>query len=238
MALDPDCPCTRREALSQALGWAGGLLVAGSAFSAAFGEPASDEEILVSVFLRGAWDGLSVVSPLGGEDRALYEAARPTLKINASGDKAALPLDGVFGLHPAAAGLHELYKNKQLAIVLATGLTSDTRSHFDAQNYMELGTPDKKSTTSGWLARHLDRVDHSRGLPAVAVGSLPPTAFLSDANAAAVSNPAGFGLGGGKPQQMALREALRRMYGGGGWLSRRGLQVLDTIDLLEGAPGD
>lgn len=247
MALDPrdaDCPCTRREALERALSLAGGFLVAGSLVSAAFGEPSSDEEILVSVFLRGACDGLSAVMPLGGKDRAAYEAERPTLKIDASGPKGALSLNGDFGLHPSARALHQLYEDKKLAIVLAAGLPSDTRSHFDAQNYMELGTPDKKSTTSGWLARHLDSVDHSRGLAAVAVGALPPTAFLSDANAAAVASPAGFNLGGKREYQAPLREALRRMYasapaaGGSAWLGKRGLQVLDTIDLLEGAAGN
>jgi uncharacterized protein (DUF1501 family) len=214
------------------------LVIVGRLLTAAFAEPGeSSDELLVVVFLRGAWDSLNVVFPLEGEDRAAYEAARPTLKIPASGDKSALKLDARFGLHPAAKALFELYRDKKLAFVLASGLPSDTRSHFDAQNYMELGTPDSKATSSGWLARHLDAARSAEGMDAVGVGVMPPISLLSDANAAAIANPGGFAIGGGRPVQADLRRSLRNLYGSGDWLGRQGLRVLDMIDLLENAPG-
>src|SRR5262249_33913154 len=78
-------------------------------------------EILVVVFLRGGYDGLSLVPPFGGNDRALYDEARPSLRVPESGDKAALRLDDRFGLHPAARPLFDLYRDRKLAIVHAAG---------------------------------------------------------------------------------------------------------------------
>ena len=91
--------------------------------SLAFASPLEtfNTDILVVVFLRGGCDGLNIVPPIAGPDRGHYETARPVLKIPASGQNAALPLDQQFGLHPAAAPLHELYQDGKLAIVHAAG---------------------------------------------------------------------------------------------------------------------
>jgi uncharacterized protein (DUF1501 family) len=99
---------------------------------------------VLSVFLRGGMDGLNTVVPISGNDRSEYEIKRPFLKLPATGQFAALPLGtSPFGLHWAASGLHELYGEGRLAIVHATGMPTgfNTRSHFDAQDYMDHGTP-------------------------------------------------------------------------------------------------
>jgi uncharacterized protein (DUF1501 family) len=108
---------------------------------------------LVVVLQRGAMDGLNVVIPF---QDAVYRKARPTIAIPAPGrDGGALDLDGTFGLHPALAPLLPLYKDGRLAFVQAAGSPDATRSHFDAQDYMESGTPGRKSTPDGWLNRLL-----------------------------------------------------------------------------------
>ncbi len=107
---------------------------------------------LVVLFQRGACDGLNVVVPHG---EPAYYAARPSIALSrpGRGDGAALDLDGFFGLHPALAPLADAWKAGSLAVVHACGSPDATRSHFDAQDYMESGTPGVKSTPDGWLAR-------------------------------------------------------------------------------------
>src|ERR1022692_2569903 len=116
-------------------------------------------KILVVLFQRGAADGLNIVVPYAEKN---YYAMRPTLAIPAphalgEGDAStmALDLDGFFGLHPALAPLQSMFKKQQLAIVHAAGSPDTTRSHFDAQDYMESGTPGVKNTSDGWLNRTL-----------------------------------------------------------------------------------
>src|SRR5271157_5398388 len=104
---------------------------------------------LVVIFQRGAADGLNIVVPHG---ESSYYAMRPTINIPR---KAVLDLDGFFGLHPSMDSLLPLWKEKHLAIVHAAGSTDTTRSHFDAQDYMESGTPGLKATEDGWLNRTL-----------------------------------------------------------------------------------
>src|SRR5271155_5439655 len=123
---------------------------------AAFADTSSPQrqKNLVAIFQRGAADGLDVVVPHG---EPAYYAMRPTLAIPrpASGNPAetAIDLNGFFGLHPALAPLKPIYDAKNLAIVHATGSPDPTRSHFDAQDYMEAGTPGLKATRDGWLNR-------------------------------------------------------------------------------------
>ena len=114
-------------------------------------------KVLVCLFQRGAADALNVVVPHG--ERAYY-TLRPTIGIappSRAGDAGAraIDLDGFFGLHPALASLQPLYSDGVLAPIHAVGSPSATRSHFDAQDYMESGTPDRKSTPGGWLNRFL-----------------------------------------------------------------------------------
>ena len=120
--------------------------------------PAGRKKILVAIFQRGAADGLNVVVPHG--EKAYYRL-RPTISIPrpttgaSRKDDAAIDLDGFFGLHPVLAPLEPLYRQQHLAIVDAVGSPDPTRSHFDAQDYMESGTPGRKATLDGWMNRAL-----------------------------------------------------------------------------------
>src|SRR6266540_584576 len=113
-------------------------------------------KVLICLFQRGAADALNVVVPHG--ERAYY-AMRPSIAIpqptRGIGGNGAIDLDGFFGLHPSLAPFKPLYDRGLLAPVHAVGSPSTTRSHFDAQDYMETGTPDVKGTTDGWLNRYL-----------------------------------------------------------------------------------
>src|SRR6266404_7739031 len=118
---------------------------------AAFGasDPGVRSRRLVVIFQRGAADGLNIVVPHGEPS---YYAMRPTINIP---KKSVLDLDGFFGLHPAMTSFEPLWKQKHLAIVHAAGSPDPTRSHFDAQDFMESGTPGVKVTDDGWLNRAL-----------------------------------------------------------------------------------
>jgi len=134
-------------------------------------EPAAKR--LVVVMLRGAVDGLNTVVPCG-ED-AYYEA-RPTIAVPRPGaEGGAIALDDHFGLHPALAGAMPLWREKQLAFVHATGSPDPTRSHFDAQLFLENGTPGKHGTADGWMNRLLAALPGSHGpTDAVAIGPTLP----------------------------------------------------------------
>ena len=125
-------------------------------------------EGIVALFQRGAVDGLNMIVPHG--DKAYYDA-RPSIAIPRPTSRTAdcaIDLDGFFGLHPRMAPLESLFKNGSLAIVHASGSHDETRSHFDAQDYMESGTPGVKSTRDGWLNRYLHNKEHesaSRSVP-------------------------------------------------------------------------
>src|SRR5579862_4768533 len=116
--------------------------------------PSPRKKILVAIFQRGAVDGLNMVVPFG-EPR--YYQLRPSIAIPKPDgtDKSAIDLDGFFGLHPSLAPLKPMYDARHLAIVDAVGSPDPTRSHFDAQDYMESGTPGLKATSDGWMNRAL-----------------------------------------------------------------------------------
>jgi uncharacterized protein (DUF1501 family) len=137
----------------------------------AFAAPtAGPQRRLVVVMLRGAVDGLSVVAPVTDAD---YRRARPTIALGPPGSEGgALDLDGRFGLHPALAPLMPLWTANRLAFVHAAGSPDPTRSHFDAQDYLESATPGVKSTPDGWLNRLL--------------GVLPPDDGASPARALSI----------------------------------------------------
>src|SRR5258706_5995460 len=109
-------------------------------------------DVLICIFQRGGADGLNMVVPHGDKD---YYAHRASLAIPPPGaSDAAIDLDGFFGLHPALDALKEIWDAQQLAIIHACGSPDPTHSHFDAMDYMELGTPGQKSVAAGWLCRH------------------------------------------------------------------------------------
>ena len=113
---------------------------------------------LIVIMLRGAVDGLSVVAPTSDVN---YSRLRPTIALARPGkENGAIDLDGYFSLHPALADLQSLWGEKKLAFVHASGSPENTRSHFDAQDYMETGTPGRKSTDDGWMNRLLLSLIH------------------------------------------------------------------------------
>ena len=195
------------------------------------------DEVLVVIFLRGGMDGLSLVAPYNDQN---YNDLRPNIRLPApgSGANAALDLDGQFGCHALAAPLRDLYQQQKLAVVHACGLTSDTRSHFDAMDYMERGTPGSRSMASGWLTRHLVSGGASGALPAIAASSLLPASFLSSTQAVAMTDPDDFGLDGHWRWTDGQRLAMRHLYNGDSWLHQAGEQALNALDIIEVAnPG-
>ncbi len=137
--------------------------------------PGERKKILIAIFQRGAVDGLNVVVPHG---EPAYYALRPNLAIPRPNgtDASAIDLDGHFGLNPALRSLKPLWDKNQLAIVEAVGSPDPTRSHFDAQDYMESGTPGLKATYDGWLNRAMPPEQRPSPLRAVSLSpDLPRT---------------------------------------------------------------
>src|ERR1700752_4286017 len=155
--------------------------------------PMPNRKKLVVVFQRGAADGLNIVVPFAEPN---YYRIRPTIAIpppRQGGELAALDLDGFFGLHPSLAPLMPLFRKQQFAIVHGAGSPDTTRSHFDAQDYMESGTPGVKSTDDGWLNRALQaedlrhRQEHT-AFQALALGAEVPRTLAGKIPAIAISN--------------------------------------------------
>lgn len=181
---------------------------------------------LVVVFQRGAADGLNIVVPHG--DKAYY-ALRPTIAIprprrdSTAATAAALDLDGSFGLHPALAPLKKLYDAQQLAVIHAAGSPDATRSHFDAQDFMEAGTPGVKSTADGFLNRYLQAHAQLPGAPAhdgtagsstfraVTSTTALPRMLHGPAPVLAIPALSRFGLEQGRFEALAAR-GLRSLY--------------------------
>src|SRR5204862_2088393 len=139
---------------------------------------------LVVVLLRGAVDGLNVVVPHGDD---AYYAARPTIAIAKPGaEDGALALDEHFGLHPALGALMPLWDAKQLAFVHAAGSPDPTRSHFDAQLFIENGTPGRRITQDGWINRLLAALPGPHG-PADALAVGPTLPFILKGKAASAN---------------------------------------------------
>ncbi len=200
------------------------------------GGNAQQQNVLVYVFLRGGIDGLSLVSPVDGADRGPYEEARPILKVAATGPNSALELDGQFGLHPGAAPLHSLYQDGKLAIVHAVGMDHDTRSHFDAQEFIELGTPGQKGGSAGWLSRHLQSRPMGEGrIASTSLGALRPTSLLGDPGTLVLTDTASYQLNSTDYQwKEAQQLALRRLYElRNSVVHESGAQALDTMDFVE-----
>jgi uncharacterized protein (DUF1501 family) len=165
----------------------------------------SNRPTLVCLFQRGAVDGLNMIVPHGEE---LYYRERPRIAVPA---KDVVDLDGHFGLHPSLAALKPLWDNKSLAAIHAIGSPDATRSHFDAQDYMESGTPGVKATADGWLNRYCqhDREHQDTPFRAVAFGPQLPRILAGSAPSLAIDDLQAFGL---RAQQSAVRDRLTRAF--------------------------
>ena len=170
------------------------------------------KKVLVAIFQRGAADGLNIAIPHG--ERRYYDL-RPTISVprpsaNIAAEDSVADLDGFFGLHPALVSLKPLWQQQRLAIVHAAGSPDPTRSHFDAQDYMESGTPGLKSTNDGWLNRAL--VQESGSVSPVRAISLGPElarALRGPQNAIAVESLANFTV-----KDAAAAKTMQAMYAG------------------------
>jgi uncharacterized protein (DUF1501 family) len=160
--------------------------------------PGGKRKTLIAIFQRGAVDGLNVVVPFGESN---YYSARPSIAIPKPGNvEGAIDLDGFFGLHPSMSAFKPLWDSKRLAIIQASGSPDNTRSHFDAQDYMESATPGVKSTSDGWLNRYLrSRQDPEPSLfRAVSMTKTMPRVLQGSAPAVAMSSLSDFAIRAGK----------------------------------------
>ena len=188
---------------------------------------------LIVVFQRGAADGLNIVVPHG---EGAYYSLRPSINIPR---QQVLDLNGLFGLHPSLISLMPLWQQKQLAIVHAAGSPDETRSHFDAQDYMESGTPGVKSTEDGWLNRTLQTEPNGADTPfrAVALGTSLPRILAGRAPALAVSNLNAFGIQGGNPSAVPIGNTFEAMYAQSvdSVLHGTGKETFDAVKMLKSA---
>src|SRR6266853_2155439 len=176
---------------------------------AAFGaaDPSVRTKRVVVIFQRGAADGLNMVIPHGEPS---YYAMRPTINIPR---KSVLDLDGFFGLHPAMSAFQPLWRQRHLAIVHAAGSPDPTRSHFDAQGFMESGTPGVKVTDDGWLNRALhDLAPDKSAFRAIALGPSLPRILSGREPAVAVNNLNDFSVGGKNPNAAPMSNTFEAMY--------------------------
>ena len=195
---------------------------------------ALDRPVLVCLFQRGAVDGLNMIVPHG---ESLYYRERPRIAIP-TGD--VVNLDGHFGLHPSLAPLKPLWDNGSLAAIHAVGSPDATRSHFDAQDYMESGTPGVKSTSDGWLNRYCRHDQEHADTPfrAVAFGPQLPRILAGTAPALAIDDLQAFGLR--VPQEAArdkLTQAFEELYDGAatGLLASSSREGFEAIQVLKRA---
>src|SRR5438067_3247633 len=173
----------------------------------------TDRPILIAIFQRGAADGISMVVPFGDKN---YAGLRPQISIpepSRGNDERAIDLDGFFGLHPSLDTLKPIYDEGHLAVVHAVGSPDSTRSHFDAQDYMEAGAPGNKSVSDGWLNRCLQVKPQNDATPfrAVALSATLPRSLAGPASAVAMQRVADFGIRGGQATP-EIEELFADMY--------------------------
>jgi uncharacterized protein (DUF1501 family) len=205
---------------------------------AAFGAvEGTSQKRLVVIFQRGAADGLNVVVPHGEPQ---YYARRPSINIPR---KSVVDLDGFFGLHPSLAAFQPLWQQRHLAIVHAAGSPDATRSHFDAQDFMETGTPGVKVTEDGWLNRSLHNLPPSpQNSPfrAIALGPSLPRILSGPEPAVAMNNINDFSVGGKNPNPSPAARAFEAMYdhSSDSVLHGTGEEAFDAVKMLKAAdPG-
>ncbi len=205
------------------------------------------KKILVAVFQRGAADALNIVVPFAEKD---YYAMRPTIAIpepqagslgREGAGESAIDLDGFFAFHPSLASLKPLFDGGHLAVIHAVGSPDNTRSHFDAQDYMESATPGMKATADGWLNRYLQAKPEADASPFRAVAFAPrmPRTLLGPAPALALDDLRNFRLGPratGVPERAAGPEqAIEAMYASTAdpLLSSTAREMFDAMGTLE-----
>ena len=206
---------------------------------AAFGavETPGRNKRLVVIFQRGAADGLNIVVPYSEPQ---YYAMRPSINIPR---KSIIDLNGFFGLHPSISAFQPLWQQGHLAIVHAAGSPDTTRSHFDAQDFMETGTPGVKITEDGWLNRSLHSMPPTpKNSPfrAIALGPSVPRILSGPEPAVAMNNISDFSVGGKNPKASPAASAFEAMYdhSSDSVLHGTGEETFDAVKMLKTAdPG-
>src|SRR2546427_3447485 len=189
--------------------------------------------ILVCLFQRGAVDGLNMIVPHGDP---IYYRERPRIAVP---EKDVLDLDGYFGLHPRLAALQPLWDSKSLAVIHAVGSPDATRSHFDAQDYLESGTPGVKATPDGWLNRYCqhDREHQDTPFRAVAFGAQLPRILAGTAPSLAIDDLQAFGLRAPSAARDRLTRAFEELNAGAatGLLSASSQEAFEAVRQLKQA---
>ena len=206
-------------------------------------------KVLVTIFQRGAMDGLMAVTPFNDP---MLPKLRPRLAMTAArsaGESALIDLDGTFGFHPAFASMLPLFQEKRLAIVHGVGSPNPTRSHFDAQDYMETGTPGRKGTRSGWLNRAVGLLGHeATPFRAVSMTKALPRSLYGDRPALAIANLADFGLKAARNKGAAenteqifkslYEETSQELFRRAGQESFEAIKMLSTVEVSNYQPAN
>ena len=228
---------TRRVFLRNgAMAIVGTTAIPGFLTRAAFGaESVGDKKKrLVVIFQRGAADGLNIVVPHG---EPAYYSMRPSINIPRS---TVFDLDGFFGLHPSLSAFQPLWRQRHLAIVHAAGSPDSTRSHFDAQDFMESGTPGLKTTQDGWLNRALHalpQASNRSAFRAIALGPSLPRILSGSEPAVALNNINDFGVGGRNPNAAPIANTFEAMYSQSvdSVLHGTGQETFEAVKMLKSA---
>jgi uncharacterized protein (DUF1501 family) len=196
--------------------------------------PGTRNKRLVVIFQRGAADGLNIVVP---HAESQYYAMRPSINIPR---QSVIDLDGFFGLHPSLASFQPLWEQRHLAIVHAAGSPDPNRSHFDAQDFMESGTPGIKSTEDGWLNRSLRNLPHppqKSPFEAIAMGPSIPRILSGAEPAIAMNNINDFTVGGRSVKPSPVANAFEAMYDHSvdAVLHTTGEETFDAVKMLKAA---
>jgi uncharacterized protein (DUF1501 family) len=217
-----------------------GALAAGAVLGPRFVFGRSDAppaDTVVVIFLRGGLDPLQAVPPYGDAD---YRRLRPTIAVPEPGTAGgALALDGMFGLHPSLAPLLPIYQSGQLAVVHATGLKHDERSHFACQDHLESGIlamGGGHAAHAGWLNRHLMACGDPGGFQAVGIGNAMPASLRGDARALAMASLGSFAFSSNSSRRAALEDRLYALYGRDnavGFASRGALDATDYLAAID-----
>jgi uncharacterized protein (DUF1501 family) len=202
------------------------------------GKEEENREMLIVVFLRGGMDGLNLLAPV---DDPFYRAARGgMLGVLESGSQSGLRINQTvakndFRLHPSAGGLKDLYENKSLAFIHASGLINGTRSHFEAQDLMDLGSSKDKNLAQGWLTRYLKTFHSGVHVPAFAIGNVAPASLLGSMDLLNLTNIKDLKL----DLNSRMMKVLSGMYEEGSSLVHQsGKGALDNIEHLKAALSD
>jgi uncharacterized protein (DUF1501 family) len=217
----------RRFVQATAIGSSAALIGPRFVFSKGSTPPAND--VVVVIFQRGAMDCLQAVVPYADAD---YARQRPTIKIPQPGQtNGVLPLDNFFGFHPSLAPILPLFQSGRLAVVHATGLKHDARSHFECQTHLESAIMDH-SVHTGWLNRHIGNVGVSGSFQAIGMGSAVQMSLQGPQPAIGMSSIASFSFTSSSTRKTELEDTLYALNPSATLTATSSRQALDAVDYL------